>query len=399
VAPPEHHMQTFGTSYSPAMSGEIRVPPSSAEKLKLDYRTVIARRAADEMTSDAVVNVGLGLPDLIGRVAAEERITDLVTFTVDPGVVGGIPLSGLDFGGAINRQAVIDHAAAFDFIDGGGLDVAFLGMAQCDGMGNVNVSRFGNRLAGCGGFINLTHSTKKIVFVTPFTSGGLKAVVEGGVIDIREEGRVQKFIPTLEQITFSSSRALSQLQDVLYITERCVFRLSPAGLVLSEVAPGIDIDKQILSLLPFDVIVDDPLSMRQSLFTPGPTGLRDRITAVRMEDRLYFDSHSNTVFMDYSGLHVRTTADIEEVVAAVDALLEPLSRRVQAIVNYDRFLLDESVVEAWADAVKYVVERYYLGVSRHATGGFTRLKLSKEFAKRNIESSLEEKPSRSTPEL
>ena len=397
VAPPEHHMQTFGTTYNPGMSGEIRVPSSSVERLPLDYRTVIARRAACEMRPDSVVNVGIGLPDLIGRVAGEEGITDLVTFTVDPGVIGGIPLSGFDFGGAINRQAVIDHAAAFDFIDGGGLDLAFLGIAQCDGRGDVNVSRFGSRLAGCGGFIDLTQRTRRIVFVTPFTSGGLEAVVEDGALHIRNEGKVRKFVAEVEQITFSAARAVSQRQDVMYVTERCVFELSSGGLVLAEVAPGIDVEEQILSLLPFEVEIGDPLPMYAPLFGPGLIGLRDRMLDVGIEDRLHFDPNSNTVFMDYSGLHVRTTVEVEEIVAAVDALLEPLGHRVHSIVNYDRFLLDESAVQRWADVVKYVADKYYLTVSRHATGGFTRLKLGKEFAKRDIESSLRDTSGEGAP--
>jgi propionate CoA-transferase len=388
VAPPEHHMQTFGTAYNPGMSGEIRVPSSSVERLPLNYRTVIARRAACEMRPDSVVNVGIGLPDLVGRVAGEEGITDLVTFTVDPGVIGGIPLSGFDFGGAINRQAVIDHAAAFDFIDGGGLDLAFLGIAQCDGRGDVNVSRFGDRLAGCGGFIDLTQRTRRIVFVTPFTSGGLEAVVEDGALHILNEGKVRKFVAEVEQITFSAARAVSQHQDVMYVTERCVFELSSDGLVLAEVAPGIDVEEQILSLLPFEVAVGDPVPMYAPLFGAGLIGLRDRMLDVGIEDRLHFDPNSNTVFMDYSGLHVRTPVEVEEILAAVDALLGPLGHRVHSIVNYDRFLLDESAVQRWADVVKYVADKYYLTVSRHATSGFTRLKLGKEFAKRDIEPSL-----------
>ena len=392
VAAPEHHMQTFGTIYNPGMSGEIRVPIESVERLPLDYRTLIARRAACELTADAVVNVGIGLPDLIGRVAAEERISDLLTFTVDPGVIGGIPLSGFDFGGAVNRQAVIDHAAAFDFIDGGGVDITFLGIAECDARGDVNVSRFGGKLAGCGGFINLTQRTQRLVFVTPFTSGGLDAVIEDGMLHIRREGKIHKFVREVEQVTFSAERAIGRHQEVLYVTERCVFELSPAGLTLTEVAPGIDVETQILSILPFDVIVDSPVAMFAPLLVPGTLGLRDRMLDVRVEDRLTYDADSNTVFMDFSGMHLRTTSDVDQIVAAVDKLLGPLGHRVHSIVNYDRFLADDSIAEGYADAVKYVADKYYLTVSRHATSGFTRLKLGKQFAERHIESALHEMP-------
>ena len=392
VAAPEHHMQTFGTIYNPGMSGELRVPIESVERLPLDYRTLIARRAAYELTADAVVNVGIGLPDLIGRVAAEERISDLLTFTVDPGVIGGIPLSGFDFGGAVNRQAVIDHAAAFDFIDGGGVDITFLGIAECDARGDVNVSRFGGKLAGCGGFINLTQRTQRLVFVTPFTSGGLDAVIEDGMLHIRREGKIHKFVREVEQVTFSAARAIGRHQEVLYVTERCVFELSPAGLNLTEVAPGIDVETQILSILPFDVIVDSPVAMFAPLLVPGTLGLRDRMLDVRVEDRLTYDADSNTVFMDFSGMHLRTTSDVDQIVAAVDKLLGPLGHRVHSIVNYDRFLADDSIAEGYADAVKYVADKYYLTVSRHATSGFTRLKLGKQFAERHIESALHEMP-------
>ncbi|HEY4911168.1 MAG TPA: CoA-transferase, partial [Methylomirabilota bacterium] len=151
VAEPEHHMQTYGTRYNPAFSGEIRVPLESVPALPLDERKIIARRAAVEIRAGSVVNLGIGMADNVGVVANEERISDLMTLTVDPGVIGGVPMGGLDFGAAVNAQAIIDHASMFDFIDGGGLDVAVLGMAQCDALGNINVSRFSGRLVGCGG--------------------------------------------------------------------------------------------------------------------------------------------------------------------------------------------------------------------------------------------------------
>lgn len=147
VSEPEQHTQSWDTVYNPAMSGEIRIPTESLDPLSLDGRTVIARRAAMELRADDVVNVGLGLPELVGRVAGEEGIHDLVTFTIDTGVIGGVPMSGFDFGAAVNREALVDHASSFDFIDGGGLSTVFLGVAECDAFGNVNVSRFGNRLA------------------------------------------------------------------------------------------------------------------------------------------------------------------------------------------------------------------------------------------------------------
>lgn len=189
----------------------------------MDGRTLIARRAAFELEADSVVNVGLGLPELVGRVAGDEPIQDLVTFTVDTRVIRGIPLSGIDFEGAVNREAVIDHASSFDFIDGRGLDTVFLGVAECDRAGNVNESRSGRGLAGCGGAINLTQRTKNVFFLTPFSSGGLDVSIESGDLVIHREGRRSKFVDEVGPITFSAAIAGDRDQHITYITERCVF--------------------------------------------------------------------------------------------------------------------------------------------------------------------------------
>jgi propionate CoA-transferase len=386
VAAPDQHKQSWDTEYDPAMSGELRIPLRSLEPLGLNDRTVIARRAAMELNADDIVNVGLGLPELVGRVAGEEDVQDLVTFTIDTGVIGGVPMNGFDFGAAVNREALIDHASSFDFIDGGGLDTVFLGVAECDEFGNVNVSRFGDRLAGCGGAINLTQRTKRVVFLTTFTSGGLKVSISNGSLEIVNEGGFGKFIDRVGQITFAASTAFARGQSVEYITERCVFKLGPDGLVLTEVAPGIDVERDILSLLPFTPGVENLSAMDLAIFLPERMNLRNRMLQLHIRDRLTYDPSRNTVFMDYSGLHVRTAEDVTEILHAVDALLGPLDARVKSVVNYDRFRLDESAVEAYADAVKYVQDTYYLNgeVTRHTTNAFTRLKLSRELAKRAI---------------
>ncbi|GMR02469.1 MAG: acyl CoA:acetate/3-ketoacid CoA transferase [Acidimicrobiia bacterium] len=399
VADASHHMQTFGTQFSPAMSGEIRVPVGDLKPLPLDHKKVIARRAALELKADTVVNLGIGLPDLVGRLVGEEGVEDLATLTVDPGVIGGVPQSGLDFGGAVNHQAVIDHAAAFDFIDGGGLDAVFLGVAQIDGRGDVNVSRFSNRLTGCGGFINLTQRTMNVVFLTTFTSGGLKTVVGPEGVEIVAEGTVKKFVSEVEQITFSGDLAHDRGQNVLIVTERCVLRLEDRGLTLVEIAPGIDLQRQILDLLPFEVRADDVKEANRRLYASESLGLRSLMLDTRVGERLSYDADSNTVFMDYSGMHIRTNEDIEEVVAAVDALLGPLGRRVNSIVNYDRFKLDEEVADRYADAVEYVSSTYYDNVSRHSTSGFTRLKLGRSLERRSVEAGLYESESEALDQL
>jgi propionate CoA-transferase len=384
VAEPDHHMQTYGTRYNPAFSGEIRVPTESVAALPFDERKIVARRAASELRAHSVVNLGIGLPDSVGIVAREEGIFDLLVLTVDPGVVGGIPMGGLDFGAAVNAQAVIDHAAMFDLIDGGGVDVAVLGMAQGDARGNVNVSRFGGRLTGCGGFINISHRSKKVIFVGTFTSGGLEIAIDDGALRIRREGRHAKFVQAVEQITFSGEVAASDEREVLYVTERCVFRLGKSGLELVEVAPGIDVETQILAHLPFRPVVGALATMDVAIFRTEPMGLRGRLLDIHIRDRISYDAETNTVFMNYAGMHVRTADDVERIKAAVDGVLEPLGRRVYAIVNYDSFVADAGVLQGYADLVKYVEEKYYLNVSRYSTSGFLRLKLGAELARRRL---------------
>lgn len=393
LSDPANHQQTWDTQYDPAMSGEIRIPTRTLERLPLDGRTVIARRAALQLEPDSVVNVGLGLPELVGRVAANEGIQDLVTFTVDTGVIGGVPLAGFGFGAAVNREAVLSHASSFDFIDGGGLDTVFLGVAECDGHGNVNLSRFGNRLAGCGGAINLTQRTRNVVFLTPFSSGGLDVAVVDGRLEIRKEGRIGKFVANVGQITFCADIACENRQNIIYVTERCVFRLHESGRIqLTETAPGVDLEEDILSQLPFEPIIGDLSAMDPALFRPGLVGMRDRMLSLPVDERLSYDEATNTVFMDWSGFHVRTPEDVNGIVSAVDGLLGPLDRRVNSVVNYDRFQLDEAAVDAYADAVRYVQETYYLeaGVTRHSTNAFMRLKLGRELAKRKIEPTVQE---------
>jgi propionate CoA-transferase len=384
VAEPEHHMQTYGTQYNPAFSGEVRIPLKAIKPLPLDERKIIARRAAMELGANSVVNFGIGMPDCIPNVASEEKLHDLMTLTVDPGVIGGVPMGGLDFGAAVNWQAVIDHCSQFDFIDGGGLDAAFLGFAECDRHGSVNASRFGGRIAGCGGFINISENAKKVVFVSNFASGGAESVVEDATLRIVREGKHIKFVERLGQVTFSGPLAAEREQDVLYVTERCVFRLAPDGLELAEVAPGIDVERDILARLPFAPIVRAPALMDAAIFLPAPMGLRERMLDVHIDDRLSYDQQTNTVFMNYAGMRVKDKRDVDTIVAAVDRLLGPLGKRVNSIVNYDGFTIDDDAVADYMEAVRYVEQTYYIKVSRYTNSGFMRLKLGQELEKRRL---------------
>ena len=271
-APPEDHMQTFGTRYNPAFSGEARVPLHSLSPLPMGERKIIARRAAMELVPHAVTNLGIGMPEGVAAVAAEEGLEGMV-LTTEVGGIGGVPAGGKDFGAATNVDCILEQPAQFDFYDGGGLDVAFLGLAQMDAAGNINVSKFGPKIAGCGGFINITQNAKKVVYCGTFTAGGLKVAVEDGRLMIQQEGRVRKLLPQVEQVTFSGEYAAKHGQHVLYVTERAVFTLTPEGVELTEIAPGVDLQKDVLDQMDFKPIVRDVKQMDERLFRTEPMGL------------------------------------------------------------------------------------------------------------------------------
>jgi propionate CoA-transferase len=274
IAKPENNMQTFAEQYNPSYSGEVKVPVQMIEKQPLDERKVISRRAAMELKRNSIVNLGIGMPEGISYVANEEGIADEMKLTTEAGTIGGVPLGGMNFGAAVNPECIVDQGYQFDFYDGGGLDIAFLGLAQCDKCGNINVSKFGDKIAGCGGFIDITQTSKKVVYCGTFTAGGLKVNISDGKLNIINEGRYKKFINEVEQVTFSGEYAAETKQDVMYITERAVFRLTGIGLELIEIAKGVDLKKDILDLMEFKPSISKNLKyMDDRIFRDEPMGL------------------------------------------------------------------------------------------------------------------------------
>ena len=275
----EGQRQLVTHDYNPGFSGEQKVALSSLPPFPLDQRKVVARRALAEVRSGDVVNLGVGIADGIAAVAAEEGFLSDFTLTIEQGLVGGIPARGVIFGVATNPDAVLDQPSQFDFYDGGGLDTAFLGFAQVDREGNVNVSKFGPRVVGTGGFVNISQNADTVVFCGTFTAGGLQATPADGRLRIESEGRHSKFVEAVDQITFSAAEARRRGQRILYVTERAVFELGPDGLVLTEIAPGVDMDGEVLKLLPFPVTVADDLQlMDPRVLTDAPLGGAWRLT-------------------------------------------------------------------------------------------------------------------------
>lgn len=267
IAEPGQHEQTFAESFNPAYCSAADGPEAPlGDPPPLDARKVIARRALREIRRDDVVNLGIGVPEMIGQVAAEEGRWDEFLLTLESGPIGGVPAGGLSFGASAHPQAIIDQPAQFDFYDGGGLDIACLGMAQADAEGNVNVSRFGPRIAGVGGFVNISQSARRLVFCAPFSAKGLEVEVGGGRLTIRREGDIPKLVREVEQRSFSGPFASAQGQPVLYVTERAVFTLTSQGLELTEIAPGIDLEREILARMEFRPLVKDPKPMDAALF-------------------------------------------------------------------------------------------------------------------------------------
>jgi propionate CoA-transferase len=265
VAEPAQHAQTFGEdfneAYVTAANGHRTLPT-----MPFSERKIIGRRALMEIRRDEIVNLGIGLPEAVAAIAAETGRLEEFTLTVESGPIGGVPASGLSFGCSHFPEAIVDQPAQFDFYDGGGLDIAVLGAVEIDAEGSVNVSSFAGRFAGVGGFVNIAQNAKRLVFCCTFTAGELEVAVENDFLRIVREGRHAKFVKRVQQVCFHGPTALANGQQVFYVTERAVFELTREGLVLREVAPGIDVAKQVLPLMEFTPAHSEPRLMHTDCF-------------------------------------------------------------------------------------------------------------------------------------
>jgi len=381
---PAMHRMNYGVMYNPALSGEIRIPVENMAKMALDERKIIARRAAFELPPNGVINLGVGAPDGVAAVAAEERVTPYITMTTEAGAIGGVLAGGSSFGASANAHAIIDQNQMFDFYHGSGLDLTCLGMAECDQFGNVNTSRFGGRLNGCGGFIDISQNARAVVFAGTFTAGGLEVEIHYGKLKIIKEGRARKFVNNVEQITFSGPYASRKSQPVIYVTERCVFQLTPGGLELIEVAPGIDIEKHILAHMDFKPIINKPMPMDRRIFVDEPMELLSELLNLKLSERVSYDSDRNILFVNLEGWSVRKKSDIDDLRKTLVAACVAAGRRVNSVVNHDGCRIAEDLYDDYAEMIQHLMDDHYLTTTRYTTSAFMRLKMQEALSKRGL---------------
>lgn len=271
----EFHKQTSIEVFDKRFITREKITSVTVESTKLDERKIVARRCAMLLDKNKkILNYGIGMPEMIANILNEEGQEKYFIPTVEPGAIGGTPAGGGNFGASVYPIAIVDQPYQFDFYDGGGIDVAFLGLAQCDSKGNINVSKFGPKIAGCGGFINITQNAKEVVFCGTFTAGGLEIEVKDEKLFIKKEGRIKKFIKDVEQITFSGNIAKENGKKVIYVTERAVFELGKDGIILVEIAPGIDVEKDIVNQMEFKPLISKNLKiMDLKIFKDQKMGL------------------------------------------------------------------------------------------------------------------------------
>ena len=397
--PPEMHRMNYGVVYDAGLAGEVRVTVDSLPTMELDERKIIARRAAFELPPNGVINLGVGAPDGVANVANEEKVTPYLVMTTEAGAVGGVLAGGSSFGASANAHAIVDQNQMFDFYHGGGLDLTCLGMAECDSLGNVNTSKFGGRLNGCGGFIDISQNARAVVFAGTFTAGGLEIAIEDGKLRIVKEGRARKFVNQVEQVTFSGTYAAQRGQPVLYVTERCVFQLTDHGLELIEVAPGIDIERDILPYMAFKPHIHKPVTMNPRIFQDGPMDLLADLLNQNLAERISYDASRNILHVNLEAWSARKKADVADLKRALIKACEAVGKRVNSVVNQDGCRIADDLYDEYADMVAYMAKHHYDRTVRYATSFITRNKLQDALRRRGLQTRVHEKAEDATAAL
>ena len=380
VARPENHMQTFAEPYNPAYTGEVMAPSDLLAPMPLDERKVIARRAAMSLKLNSVVNLGIGMPEGVANVANEENVLDLITLTVEPGGIGGIPAGGLSFGATYNAQAIIDEPSQFDFYDGGGLDQAFLGFAEVDREGNVNVSRFANRLAGAGGFINISQNARAVFFLGTFAANS-RSFVEDGAAAAGESGSHPE-VRGAGRAGDVQRRAGAPAWHHRPLRDRAgrFPARRPTASSWWKRAPGVDLQQDVLDHMAFTPAISPDLRpMEPAIFLPERMRLRRR-PVMSFEERLRFVPEDELLYLNFEGLHLDSPEEANELAEFLDKRLAAYGRKLNVVVNYDNFRLSPTAADRYWEMIRHNTAHYFLSLTRYSTNAFFRRQLRERFA-------------------
>jgi len=380
----EFHPMSFNTTYCPVLTGKIRSPVDDAPRMKLNERKVIARRASRVLKPGQTVNLGIGLPEGVASVAGEEGMLPYITLTTEPGSFGGLPSSGKQFGPSVNASALIEMNEQFDFYDGGGLDIAFLGAAEISPSGDVNVSRMNSsRLTGPGGFVDITQSTRNICFMSTFTAKGLDIDFnqEKGSINIKQEGSIKKFVNEVYETTFSAAESIRRGQKVYYVTERAVFWRTTAHNVLEliEIAPGIDLQRDILDQMEFTPAISENLKiMDRQFFRKEKMGYSPFGS---LAERCTYHEDDHLLFIDLFGISLRNEPEVDWFFVSLNKILQPITDKkglVDVVVSYQGFDLKSGIEDYYAEELQKLEARHYKSVKRYSGEAFRLAKLRKK---------------------
>ncbi|GBG27094.1 Succinyl-CoA:3-ketoacid coenzyme A transferase 1, mitochondrial [Hondaea fermentalgiana] len=386
VSEPEHRsMGLYTNGYDPSLSGDVLMPLDEMPPLSMSEKKIMGRRAAMEL-GNHVCNLGIGAPEFVANCAQEAGILDHVTLTTEAGLFGGLGSSGLNFGSAHNPQARIELSQQFDYYNARALDSAFLGAAEIDAStGDVNVSNLGtDRFIGPGGFIDITQSTRRVIFMGTFTKKGLRVSAKDGALSIDQEGSIPMFKP-IREVTFSGARALAQGQDIKYVTERAVFELTPQGLELVEVAPGIDLDKDVLAHMdPKPIVRRDTIKeMDPRIFQEQPMDLQEDFFRMGkgFKQRFVVREESSTCLFDASGLAIRSMQAVNAFMDDVNAVLSTITKdgakKLDCVASYEGSEISSSLLEPFLARAKEVHEKYFSSVRRLGGKSFARQEMAR----------------------